>query len=84
MNKQNLTLVLTAVRDIIDRHECQASASTSFAHTYGITWESGSTSPVCTRIGDSAAFADPVPAVGTGSGSSPFEVSFRLAQNAKS
>lgn len=49
------------------------STPTSSAHTYGITWECGSTSPVCTRIGDSAAFADPVPAVGTGSGSSPFD-----------
>lgn len=73
MNKENLTLVLTAIRDIIDRHECQASAPTSSAHTYGITWECGSTSPVCTRTGDSAAFADPVPAVGTGGGSSPFD-----------
>ena len=74
MNKENLTLVLTAVRDIIDRHGSQVpSTPTSSAHTYGITWECGSTSPVCTRIGDSAAFADPVPAVGTGSGSSPFD-----------
>lgn len=71
MNKENLTLVLTAIRDIIDRHECQASTPTSSAHTYGVTWECGSTLPVCTRIGDSAAFADPAPAVGTGSGSSP-------------
>ena len=60
MNKENLTLVLTAVRDIIDRHGGQVpSTPTSSAHTYGITWECGSTSPVCTRIGDSAAFADP-------------------------
>ena len=72
MNKQNLTLVLTAVRDIIDRHSCQCNV-TAPIHTYGITWECGSASPVCTRIGDSAAFEDPSPAVGTGSGSSPFD-----------
>lgn len=74
MNKENLTLVLTAIRDIIDRHGGSApSAPASSAHTYGITWECGGTSPVCTRTGDSAAFADPVPAVGTGGGSSPFD-----------
>lgn len=72
MNKQNLTLVLTAVRDIIDRHSCQCNVAAPI-HTYGITWECGSTSPACTRIGDSAAFEDPVPAVGTGSGASPFD-----------
>lgn len=72
MNKENLTLVLTAVRDIIDRHSCQCNVAAPI-HTYGITWECGSTSPVCTRIGDSAAFEDPVPAIGTGSGSSPFD-----------
>lgn len=72
MNKQNLTLVLTAVRDIIDRHSCQCNVAAPI-HTYGITWECGSTSPACTRIGDSAAFEDPVPAIGTGSGSSPFD-----------
>lgn len=72
MNKQNLTLVLTAVRDIIDRHSCQCNVAAPI-HTYGITWECGSTSPACTRIGDSAAFEDPSPAVGTGSGSSPFD-----------
>lgn len=74
MNKEHLTLVLTAVRDIIDRHGNQVpSTPTSSAHTYGITWECGSTSPVCTRTGDSATFADPEPAIETGSGSSPFD-----------
>lgn len=72
MNKQNLTLVLTAVRDIIDRHSCQCNVAAPI-HTYGITWECGSSSPVCTRIGDSAAFEAPVPAIGTGSGASPFD-----------
>lgn len=72
MNKQNLTLVLTAVRDIIDRHSCQCNVAAPI-HTYGITWECGNTSPSCTRIGDSAAFEDPVPAISTGSGSSPFD-----------
>ena len=72
MNKQNLTLVLTAVRDIIDRHSCQCNVAAPI-HTYGITWECGSTSPACTRIGDSATFEDPSPAVGTGSGASPFD-----------
>lgn len=72
MNKQNLTLVLTAVRDIIDRHSCQCNVAAP-VHTYGITWECGSTSPVCARIGDSAAFEAPVPAIGTGSGASPFD-----------
>lgn len=72
MNKQNLTLVLTAVRDIIDRHSCQCNVAAPI-HTYGITWECGNTSPACTRIGDSVAFEDPVPAIGTGSGSSPFD-----------
>ena len=39
---------------------------------YGVSW-AGGTSTQLTRLGDAAGFADPVPAVGTGEGSSPFD-----------
>ena len=39
---------------------------------FGVTWD-GSSTTALTRTDDSALFADPVPAVGTGAGSSPFD-----------
>lgn len=39
---------------------------------YGVTWD-GSSTTALTRTDDAALFVDPVPAVGTGSGSSPFD-----------
>lgn len=41
-------------------------------HIYGVTWD-GSSTTALTRTDDSALFTDPVPAVGTGAGSSPFD-----------
>ena len=39
---------------------------------YGVTWD-GSSTTALTRTDDAASFSEPVPAVGTGSGSSPFD-----------
>lgn len=39
---------------------------------YGVEWD-GSSTTALTRTDDAALFADPVPAVGTGAGSSPFD-----------
>ena len=44
----------------------------AFVRIYGVTWD-GSSTTALTRTDDSALFADPVPAVGTGAGSSPFD-----------
>ena len=41
-------------------------------HVYGVVWD-GSASPSMTRTDDAADFADPVPAVSGGNGSSPFD-----------
>lgn len=43
-----------------------------FAHIYGAQWDGSSTTKL-TRTDGAALFTDPVPAVGTGSGSSPFD-----------
>lgn len=40
--------------------------------TFGASWAGGSSTQF-TRLGDAASFADPVPAVGSGAGSSPFD-----------
>lgn len=40
--------------------------------TFGARWAGGSSTQF-TRLGDAASFSDPVPAVGSGSGSSPFD-----------
>lgn len=49
---------------------CNVTAA--FVRIYGVTWD-GSSTTALTRTDDAALFADPVPAVGTGSGSSPFD-----------
>ena len=49
---------------------CNVTAD--FVRIYGVTWD-GSSTTALTRTDDSALFADPVPAVGTGAGSSPFD-----------
>ena len=68
----------------------QYSITLQYVAIYGIEWNYGSTSTACTRLEASAAFADPTPAVGTGSGSSPFDnlypwnemAEFNVASNA--
>ena len=49
---------------------CKVTAA--FTCIYGVTWD-GSSTTALTRTDDAALFADPVPAVGTGAGSSPFD-----------
>ncbi len=39
---------------------------------YGVSWD-GSSSPIWTRTDDAVGFSDPSPALGTGTGSSPFD-----------
>lgn len=51
---------------------CQIAVSCSLAKTFGVSWDKTSTT-LLTRTDDAALFTDPVPAVGTGSGSSPFD-----------
>ncbi len=43
-----------------------------FISIYGVAWDGSSTTKL-TRTDDAGLFADPVPAVGTGTGSSPFD-----------
>lgn len=50
----------------------KVSVASETVHIYGATWD-GSSTTAFTRTDDSALFADPVPAVGPGSGSSPFD-----------
>lgn len=58
------------------RNYTEASATVQvtadFAHIYGAQWDGSSTTKL-TRTDGAALFTDPVPAVGTGSGSSPFD-----------
>lgn len=51
---------------------CQIAVTAALAHVYGVSWDKTSTT-LLTRTDDAALFTDPVPAVGTGSGSSPFD-----------
>ena len=44
----------------------------SSVHCYGAAWDGGSSTQF-TRLDDAVGFADPVAAVGTGAGSSPFD-----------
>lgn len=48
------------------------SVSLSFAHIYGVSWDGTSTTS-WSRTDEAASFTDPVPAVGNGNGSSPFD-----------
>ena len=49
-----------------------APAANAFKQ-YGVRWAHTNSSPILTRLGDAAGFANPVAAVGTGAGSSPFD-----------
>lgn len=51
---------------------CQIAVSCSLAKTFGVSWPKTSTTKLA-RTDEAALFTDPVPAVGTGSGSSPFD-----------
>lgn len=46
--------------------------SLAYVHIYGASWDGSSTTKL-TRTDDAALFTDPVPAVGNGPGSSPFD-----------
>ena len=48
------------------------SLSLAYVHIYGVSWDGSSTTKL-TRTDDAGLFTDPVPAVGTGAGSSPFD-----------
>ena len=48
------------------------SIELAFVHIYSVSWD-GSANPKLTRGDDAADFEDPVPAVGAGTGSSPFD-----------
>jgi hypothetical protein len=43
------------------------------AHVYGIAWNFGNANTQCSRLEEATNFAEPTPAVGTGTGSSPFD-----------
>ena len=51
---------------------CTISVSVTLTHIYGVLWDKTSTTAL-TRTDDAALFSDPTPAIGTGSGSSPFD-----------
>lgn len=61
---KRLTVAVTEVQEY--------SVTLPACHVYGVTWD-GSSSTVLARTGDAALFPDPVPAVGAGPGSSPFD-----------
>ena len=46
--------------------------SLAYVHIYGVSWDGSSTTKL-TRTDDAGLFTDPVPAVGNGAGSSPFD-----------
>lgn len=74
----NYTITATAGENVASGSvEITASGETkslelAFVHIYSVSWD-GSATPDFTRGDDAALFPDPVPAVGTGSGSSPFD-----------
>ena len=51
----------------------QASAKPRVINIYGVEWNYANQSTALTRLASSAGFSDPVPAVGAGTGSSPFD-----------
>jgi len=51
---------------------CEVNVTSSLVHVYGVSWDKSDTT-ILTRTDDAALFIDPTPAVGTGSGSSPFD-----------
>ena len=50
----------------------EVTVTAEFIHIYGAAWDGSSTTKL-TRTDDAALFTDPVPAVGAGAGSSPFD-----------
>lgn len=64
--------VRMAAGDNYKAASCTLTANVTLAHVYGVSWGKTSSTKL-TRTDDSALFTDPVPAVGTGSGSSPFD-----------
>lgn len=50
----------------------QYNVSLAYVHIYGVSWD-GTSATTLTRTDDAAGFADPVPAINNGSGSSPFD-----------
>ena len=70
----NVTITISVAEGT--NHTAPASktcaVTVSIEHIYGVQWD-GSSTTALTRTDDAALFADPVPAVGTGSGSSPFD-----------
>lgn len=56
----------------VDSSGQSLSLTLSYVHIYGVSWD-GSASTTLSRTDDAALFVEPAPAVGTASGSSPFD-----------
>lgn len=67
----NITIVLGEGNNYLGA-SCQIAVTCSLAHIYGVSWD-GTSTTAWTRTDDAADFTDPVPAIGNGSGSSPFD-----------
>lgn len=76
VNSTNGTAVITIKVSAGTNHTAPANktcaVTAAFTCIYGVSWD-GSSTTALTRTDDAALFADPVPAVGTGAGSSPFD-----------
>ena len=76
VNQKSGSAVITIKVSAGTNHNAPANktcnVTAAFVRIYGVTWD-GSSTTALTRTDDSALFADPVPAVGTGAGSSPFD-----------
>lgn len=76
VDSTNGTAVITIKVSAGTNHTAPANktcaVTAAFTCIYGVTWD-GSSTTALTRTDDAALFADPVPAVGTGAGSSPFD-----------
>ena len=76
VNQKSGSAVITIKVSAGTNHNAPAdktcNVTAAFVRIYGVTWD-GSSTTALTRTDDAALFSDPVPAVGTGSGSSPFD-----------